>query len=188
MEYWKTWTLWKKLENLLWKLFQYQSITEHGVTVCDGKSYCLLWNVQHTNETLWGWKKFPLSLAFHTSKNCLWGKWFEEDIRVFILLKVMKALWKVCYGHFQIRRHFFQNNITSLISFRMLFFKTEKEVWIELKLYGCCWKNLKDYYSRKCTLNQSNEKFSNFFHNKQHEKCLNFKVYIWFFYRKRWLK
>ena len=158
------------------------------MTVCDGKSYCLLWNVQHTNETLWRWKKFPLSLVFHTSMNCLWGKWFEEDIRVFIFLKVMKTLWKVCYRHFQIRRHFFQNNITSLISFIMFFFKSEKEVWMKLKLYGCCWKNLKDYYSWKCTLNQSNEKFSNFFHNKQHEKCLNFKVYIWFFYSKRWFK
>ena len=57
---------------------------QNGVMVCDGMNYCLLWNVQHTNETLWRWKKFPLSLAFHTCKNCLWGKWFDEDIRVFI--------------------------------------------------------------------------------------------------------
>ena len=51
----------------------------------------------------------------------------------------------------------------------------------------CC-KNLKDYYSRKCTLNQSKEKVLQFFHNKWHEKCSNFKIYIWFFYRKRWFK
>ena len=57
---------------------------------------------------------------------------------------------------------FFQNNITSLIQFRMFFSKSENEVWMELKDYGCCWKNLKDYYSRKCTLNQSNEKVLHF--------------------------
>ena len=51
----------------------------------------IFWNVQHSDETLWRWKKFLLSLAFHTSKNCLWGKWFEEDIRVLFLLKVMKT-------------------------------------------------------------------------------------------------
>ena len=33
---------------------------------------------------------------------------------------------------------------------------------MDMMLYACCLKNLKDYYSRKCTLNQSNEKFWNF--------------------------
>ena len=80
--------------------------------------------------------------------------------------------------HFPIRRNFFQNNITSLIQFRMFFSKSENEVWMLLKPAGCCCKNLKDYYSRKCTLNQSNEKVLHFFHNKWHEKCSNFKVYI----------
>ena len=69
----------------------------------------------------------------------------------------------------------------------LFFFKKgseEKEVWIEVKLYGCCWKKLKDYYSRKCTLNQSKEKFWNFFCNKWYEKWSNFKVYISFFFQK----
>ena len=83
---------------------------------------------------------------------------------------------------------FLQTNITSLIQFRMFFSKSENEVWMELKPDSCCCKNLKDYYSRKCTLNQSNEKVLQFFHNKWHEKCSNSKVYIWFFYRKRWFK
>ena len=39
----------------------------------------------------------------------------------------------------------------------MFFSKSENEVWMELKPDGCC-KNLKDFYSRKCTLNQSNKK------------------------------
>ena len=106
------------------------------------------------------------------------GNWFEEHIRVFISTKHYENLIS---GHFPIRRHFFQNNITSLIQFRMFFSNSENEVWMELKDYGCCWKNLKDYYSRKCTLNQSNKKVLHFFGNKWHEKCSNFKVYIWFF-------
>ena len=90
-------------------------------------------------------------------------------------------LWKLDYGHFPIRiLFFFQTNITSLIQFRMFFSNSENEVWMELKPDSCCCKNLKDYYSRKCTLNQSNEKVLHFFRNKWHEKCSNFKVYIWF--------
>ena len=60
----------------------------------------------------------------------------------------------------------------------MFFSKSENEVWMELKPDGCCCKNLKDYYSRKCTLNQSNEKVLHLFRHKWHEKCSNFKVYI----------
>ena len=66
----------------------------------------------------------------------------------------------------------------------MFFSNSENEVWMELKDYGCCLKNLKDYYSRKCTLNQSNEKVLQFFCNKWYEKYLNFKVYIWIFLQK----
>ena len=40
----------------------------------------------------------------------------------------------------------------------MFFSKSENEVWMELKPDSCCCKNLKDYYSRKFTLNQSDEK------------------------------
>ena len=41
-------------------------------------------------------------------------------------------------------------------------------------------QNLKDYYSRKCTLNLQAimKSFGHFFCNKWHEKCSNFKVYI----------
>ena len=131
------------------------------------------WNVLHTNETLWRWKKFPLSLASQTCRNFLWGKWFEEDIRVYILDEHYEKFFTDIFKSEDI---FFQNNVTSLISFIMFFFESEKEVWMELKFYGCCWKNLKDYYSRKCTLNQSNEKFLNFFCNKLHEKCSNFMM------------
>ena len=52
-------------------------------------------------------KKFPLSLAVNTCKNCLWGKSFEEDIRFFILdesnekitdiLKLQDIFWKQYY-------------------------------------------------------------------------------------------
>ena len=59
------------------------SITDHSVTVSDNMKSCVFWNVQHTNETLWRWKKFPLSLASQTSRNCVWGNWFEEHIRGF---------------------------------------------------------------------------------------------------------
>ena len=34
----------------------------------------LFWNVQHTNETLWRWKKFLLSLPSQTCMTCLWGE------------------------------------------------------------------------------------------------------------------
>ena len=68
----------------------------------------------------------------------------------------------------------------------MFFSKSENEVWMELKPDSCCCKNLKDYYSRKCTLNQSNKKVLQFFHNTWHEKCSNFKLTFHFFYGKRW--
>ena len=32
------------------------------------------WNVQNTNETLWRWKKFLLSLPSQTCRNCVWGQ------------------------------------------------------------------------------------------------------------------
>ena len=138
----------------------------------DNMNLCVFWNVQHTNETEWRWKKFHLCLASQTCSNCVWGQLIWGRYSGFYL---GQTLWKLDYRHFQIRRHFFQNNITSLIQFRMFFSKSENEVWMELKPDGCC-KNLKHYYSRKCTLNQSNEKVLHFFHNKWHEKCSNFKV------------
>ena len=103
------------------------------------------------------------------------------DLRKILGFYLGQTLWKLDYGHFQIRSHFFQNNITSLIQFRMFFSKSENEVWIELKPDGCCCKNLKHYYSRKCTLNQSNEKILHFFCNKWHEKCSNSKFTFDFF-------
>ena len=69
----------------------------------------------------------------------------------------MKTLWKhyekFVTDIFKLEDIFFENDIISFISFRLFSFKSEKEVWMEVKLYDCCWKNLKDYYSRKCTLN-----------------------------------
>ena len=98
------------------------------------------------------------------------GNWFEEHIRVFIsaehyenlitdILKSEAIFFKTILLHWTIQN---------------VLFKSESEVWMELKPDGCCCKNLKDYYSRKCTLNQSNENVLHFFHNKWHEKC------IWF--------
>ena len=106
------------------------------------------------------------------------SNWFEEDIRVFILVE------------------FYENLITDIFKSEVIFFKTILLHWYNSECsfpsqrMKCAWswslmvvvvKNLKDYYSRKCTLNRSNEKVLHFFHNKWHEKCSNFKVYIWFF-------
>ena len=57
----------------------------------------------------------------------------------------------------------------------MFFSNSENEVWMELKDYGWCWNNLKDYYSRKCTLNQSNEKVLEFFEQQMAWKMLKFQ-------------
>ena len=50
------------------------SVTEHSMTVCDNMNLCVFWNVQHTNETEWRCKKFPLNLTSQTCRNCVWGQ------------------------------------------------------------------------------------------------------------------
>ena len=57
-------------------------------------------------------EKFHLSLAVHTCKNCAMVKWFEEDIRFFILDESNE---KIFMDILKLEDIFFENNIASFI-------------------------------------------------------------------------
>ena len=112
------------------------------------------------------------------------GNWFEEDIRVFISAER------------------YENLIKDIFQSEDIFFKTTLLHWYNSECsfpsqrMKCRWSwSLIVVVVRIWRINivgnahwiRVTKKVLHFFHNKWHEKCLNFKVYIWFFYRKRFL-
>ena len=84
------------------------------------------------------------------------------DLRNILGFLSQPNVMKTWLQTFSNQKTFFSKQYYFIDKFRMFFSKSENEVWMELKPDGCCCKNLKHYYSRKCTLNQSYEKVLHF--------------------------
>ena len=65
---------------------------------------------------------------------------------------------------------FWKKIITLFMYFRLLFCNCEKQVWIELILYTCCWKNWNDYYSKNVHLISVMKSFETFSVTNVYEK------------------